>query len=132
MELKELNDDELISLLDDGKTSQEEVLTNLLNRDLAKDNLLYLIESWPRVRRWAWTKYLNKGASKFELRYIMKNVSSLSVEATVILCSRNLDEADLRDIVQYSENNVIEAQERLRDLLDKKPKIKVEVLETSN
>jgi hypothetical protein len=132
MELKQLTDDELISLLDDGKTSQEEIFTNLANRDLAKDNLLYLIESWPRVRRFFWVKYLNKGLSKFELRYIMKNVSSLSVEATVILCSRDLDEEDLRDIVWHSENNVIEAQERLRDLLDKKPKIKVEELEISN
>jgi hypothetical protein len=132
MELKELNDDELISLLDDGKTSQEEIFTNLSNRDLAKDNLLYLIESWPRVRRFFWVKYQNKGLSKFELRYIMKKVSSLSVEATVLLCSRDLDEEDLRDIVWYSENNVIEAQERLRDLLAKKPKVKVEELEISN
>lgn len=132
MDLKQLSDDELISLLDDGKTSQEEILINLLNRDLAKDILLYLIEYWPRVRRWAWQKYRSKGLSKFELRYIMKNVASLSVEATVMLCSYNLGEDDLRDIIQYSENNVIEAQERLRDLLDKKLKAKVEVFETSD
>ena len=132
MELKQLTDDELISLLDDGKTSQEEILTNLLNRDLAKDNLLYLIESWPRVRRWAWEKYLKKTPSNYELRYIMINVPVLSVDAVVILCSRDLTEDDLRDIIWYSPNNRAEAQERLGDLLARKPKIKTEVLETSN
>ena len=132
MELKQLTDDELISLLDDGITSQEEIFTILLNRDLEKEFLLYLIESWPRVRRQAWEKYLKKVPSNYELRYIMINVPMLSVDAVVYLCSRNLTEDDLRDIIWYSPNNRVEAQERLDDLLARKPKNKAEVLEASN
>lgn len=111
-----LTDDELLLLLDDGKTSQEKILEVLLNRDIKKDILLYLIEFHYQVRSRAWQKYLQQIPSNYELRYIIANVESLRPEAVIRLCSRNLSEEDLDTIMCYSESNRQEAQERLLDL----------------
>lgn len=111
-----LTDDELLLLLDDGKTSQEKILEALLSRDIKKDILLYLIEFHSQVRRRAWQKYLQQIPSNYELRYIIANVESLRPEAVIRLCSRDLSEEDLDTIMCYSESNRQEAQERLLDL----------------
>lgn len=108
-----LTDDELLMLLDDGKTSQDDIVTELLNREIEEDILLYLMEYWPKFRNKIWVKNLSNAA----LRYIIVEIPALRFQAVIRLCGRKLDEKDLETIIEHSPNNRVEAMERLADLL---------------
>jgi hypothetical protein len=115
---EKLDDESLLLLLDDGKTSEESIISELLRRKANSEIIFYLFENYPKFRRKIW----NENISNELLRYIIAFMPTFRLRSVVRLCGRDLEEADLQIIIDYSPNNKQEAQERLTELIRSKNK----------
>lgn len=119
-DFEKLDDESLLLLLDDGKTPEEAVISELLKRNISNDIVFYLFEYYPEFRGKIWTEKINNEL----LRYIIVHMPRFRLPSIVRLCGRDLEPADLNIIIEYSPSSRDEAKEILAELT--KPKDKSE------
>jgi hypothetical protein len=110
----------LLLLLDDGKTPEEAVISELLERNVGNDIVFYLFEYYPKFREKIWTEKINNEL----LRYIIVHMPQFRLQSIVRLCGRDLEPADLNIIIEYSPDSRNEAKEILAELIQSRNKSK--------
>lgn len=119
-DFEKLDDDSLLLLLDDGKTPEEAVISELLERNVGNDIVFYLFEYYPKFREKIWTEKINNEL----LRYIIVHMPQFRLQSIVRLCGRDLEPADLNIIIEYSPDSRNEAKEILAELIQSRDKSK--------
>jgi hypothetical protein len=119
-DFEKLDDDSLLLLLDDGKTPEEAVISELLERNVGNDIVFYLFEYYPKFREKIWTEKINNEL----LRYIIVHMPQFRLQSIVRLCGRDLEPADLNIIIEYSPDSRNEAKEILAELIQSRNKSK--------